>query len=130
MPNEEQNAQIEGFRESYREMLGFFPPRVAARFEQLEEHAPEVLIAHEAWRAALIYPDALDQKTVQLMVLAILASKLSDAAKLHGLAARRVGATDDELRAAINLASLFSGISVANRLPVIMADIDELEASL
>lgn len=130
MSTEAQNAQIEAFRESYREMLGFFPPRVAARFEQLQEHEPEVLIAQEAWRASLIYPDALDQKTVQLMVLAILSSKLSDAAKLHGLAARRAGATDDELRAAINLASLFSGISVANRLPVTMADIDELEAAL
>ena len=34
-----------------------------------------------------MYPDALDQKTVQLVLFGILHAKLSDAAKLHGLAA-------------------------------------------
>lgn len=33
MSTESQQEQIEAFRESYRDMLGFFPPRVAARFE-------------------------------------------------------------------------------------------------
>lgn len=119
--------RIEAFRESYREMLGFVPPRVAARFAQLEQEDPELLLAQEALRARVIYPDAVDQKTVQLIVFGILASKLSDAAKLHGLAARRAGATDEQLRATIALASLFSGVSVNNRGPALLADIDALE---
>ncbi|MBK0418896.1 carboxymuconolactone decarboxylase family protein [Leucobacter sp. CSA1] len=119
--------RIEAYRRSYRDMLGFVPPRVAARFAQLETEDPELLLAQEALRARVVYTDELDQKTVQLILFAILASKLSDAAKLHGLAARRAGASDAELRAAIALAALFSGVSVNNRGPSLMADIDALE---
>ena len=120
-------TQIDAYRQSYRDMLGFVPPRVRARFEMLEAEDPELLIAQEALRAKIMYTDELDQKTVQLILFGILASKLSDAAKLHGLAARRAGAGDAELRAVIALASLFSGVSVNNRGPSLMADIDALE---
>ncbi|MDA3626131.1 carboxymuconolactone decarboxylase family protein [Saccharopolyspora sp. WRP15-2] len=120
----ERPSTVEEFRATYEDMLGFVPPRVASRFEQGE---PEVLLAQERLRNLIMYPEALDQKTVQLVLFGILHAKLSDAAKLHGLAALRAGASWDELRAVIDLAFLFTGYSAANRGPQLLADIADLE---
>ncbi|MGP3974590.1 carboxymuconolactone decarboxylase family protein [Streptomyces sp. 8N114] len=117
----------EDYRATYERMLGFVPPRVAARFEASGETDPELLLAQERLRNMVMYPDALDQKTVQLVLFGILHAKLSDAAKLHGLAALRAGAGWDELRAVIDLAFLFTGFSAINRGPQVLADIAELE---
>jgi 4-carboxymuconolactone decarboxylase len=123
----ERPRNIEEFRATYEEMLGFVPPRAAARFAALEEADPELLLAQERLRNLVMNPAALDQKTVQLVLFGILHAKLSDAAKLHGLAALRAGATWDELRAVIDLAFLFTGFSAANRGPQLLAEIAELE---
>jgi len=117
----------EDYRATYERMLGFVPPRVAARFEASEQTDPELLLAQERLRNMVMYPEALDQKTVQLVLFGILHAKLSDAAKLHGLAALRAGAGWDELRAVIDLAFLFTGYSAINRGPQVLADIAELE---
>ncbi|MET7518053.1 DUF4331 family protein [Streptomyces sp. NPDC005480] len=116
---------------SYEELVGFVPPRVKARFARAEAAGPvreEVLHAQETVRNRVMYPDCLDQRTVQLVLTGILHSKLSDAATLHGLAARRAGATDEQLQAVIDLAYLFTGMSAANRGPALLESIDELEA--
>jgi alkylhydroperoxidase/carboxymuconolactone decarboxylase family protein YurZ len=118
---------VEDFRDTYKEMLGFVPPRVAARFEASGEGARELLLAQERLRNMIMYPDVLDQRTVQLVLFGILHAKLSDAAKLHGLAALRAGATWEELSAVIDLAFLFTGFSAANRGPGLLAEIAELE---
>lgn len=123
----ERPETIEDYRATYQELMGFVPPRVQARFAASSEANPEVLLAQERLRNLIAYPDALDQKTVQLVLFGILHAKLSDAAKLHGLAARRAGASWDELRAVIDLAFLFTGFSAANRGPQLLADIAELE---
>jgi 4-carboxymuconolactone decarboxylase len=123
----ERPESISGYRATYEEMLGFLPPRVQSRFEGLAEADPELLLAQERLRNLIMYPDALDQKTVQLVLFGILHAKLSDAAKLHGLAARRAGASWDELRAVVNLAFLFTGFSAANRGPDVLAEIAALE---
>jgi 4-carboxymuconolactone decarboxylase len=114
------------FRATYEEMVGFVPPRVAARFERAGDHN-EVLLAQERLRNLVMYPDCLDQKTVQLVLFGILHSKLSDAAKLHGLAARRAGATWEEMQAVVDLAFLFTGMSAANRGPALLDDIAAME---
>jgi 4-carboxymuconolactone decarboxylase len=100
---------------------------VAARFETSGKTDPELLLAQERLRNMIMYPEVLDQKTVQLVLFGILHAKLSDAAKLHGLAALRAGASWDELRAVIDLAFLFTGFSAINRGPQVLADIAELE---
>jgi 4-carboxymuconolactone decarboxylase len=102
------------------------PPRIAARFEHLGDDN-EVLLAQERLRNLVMYPEALDQKTVQLVLFGILHSKLSDAAKIHGLAARRAGATWQELQAVIDLAFLFTGMSAANRGPALLDEIAAME---
>lgn len=123
----ERPEDIEGYRATYQELVGFVPPRIASRFESLAETNPELLLAQERLRNLVMYPQSLDQKTVQLVLFGILHAKLSDAAKLHGLAALRAGATWEELQAVIDLAFLFTGYSAANRGPALLAEIAELE---
>ncbi|MGV9386711.1 hypothetical protein ACWDRB_63690 [Nonomuraea sp. NPDC003707] len=82
------------------------PPRVQQRFAASAQANPEVLLAQERLRNLIMYPDALEQKTVQLVLFGLLHAKLSDAAKLHGLAV---------LRAVIDLAFLFTGYSSSRR---------------
>ena len=118
--------RIEAFRASYEELLGFVPPRVAARFDSLADTDPELLVAQEHLRSLAMYPDCLDQKSAQLILFGMLMSKLSDAAKLHGVAARRAGATEQQLKATVNLAALFGGVSVANRAPAVLDEINQL----
>ena len=49
------------------------------------------------------------------MLFGMLLMDLSDAATLHAMAARRAGASWEELQAVINLCFLFRGLSAANR---------------
>jgi 4-carboxymuconolactone decarboxylase len=123
----ERPDSIPEFLATYEKLVGFVPPRVAQRFEASAQANPDVLLAQERLRNLIMYPAALNQKTVQLVLFGILHAKLSDAAKLHGLAALRAGASWDELRAVIDLAFLFTGFSAANRGPQVLAEIAELE---
>jgi AhpD family alkylhydroperoxidase len=123
----EQLAAIAEYRDSYADLIGFVPPRIKSRIERLTEIDPEFLIAQEEVRRLAMYPDALDQKTVQLILFAVLAVNVRDAAKVHGLAARRAGASWEELQATLNLAYLFGGLSVANVGAHILEEIAELE---
>jgi 4-carboxymuconolactone decarboxylase len=118
---------IEEYRATYEELVGFVPPRVQARFDSSADTRADVLLAQERLRNLVMYPEVLDQKTVQLVLFGILHAKLSDAATLHGLAARRAGATWEELQAVIDLAFLFTGFSAANRGPQVLQDIADLE---
>jgi alkylhydroperoxidase/carboxymuconolactone decarboxylase family protein YurZ len=128
-PSAEQQAEIDRYLQTYREMAGFVPPRIQARFDRLSRTDPELLLAQEKVRNLITYTDALDQKTVQLILFAVLSVQLRDAAKIHGHAARRAGASWEELQATIDLAYLFGGVSIANHAPSILEGIAELEAA-
>jgi 4-carboxymuconolactone decarboxylase len=65
----------------------------------------------------------LEPKIVQLMLFGMLLMDMSDAAVLHGIAARRAGATWEEMQAVVNLCFLFRGLSAANRGAEILANI-------
>jgi 4-carboxymuconolactone decarboxylase len=54
-------------------------------------------------------------------------AELSDAATIHGVAARRAGASWGELQAIVNLAYIFRGVSAANRGAEILVKIAERE---
>jgi alkylhydroperoxidase/carboxymuconolactone decarboxylase family protein YurZ len=123
----DEEQTIAALRATYEELVGFVPSRVAARFDAEAQRDPALLLAQEKLRHLAMYPEALDQKTVQLVLFGVLHSKLSDAAALHGLAARRAGASWDELQAVVNLAFLFTGYSAANRGPQVLADIALME---
>lgn len=114
------------FRATYEEMGGLVPPRVAARFERAGDQN-EVLLAQERLRNLVMHPDCPDQNTVQLVLFGILHSKLSDAAKSHGLAARLADATWEQMQVMVDLAFLFTGMSAANRGPALLDDISAME---
>jgi 4-carboxymuconolactone decarboxylase len=61
------------------------------------------------------------------MLFGMLVVELSDAAFMHGVAARKAGATWAELQSVVNLAYVFRGVSAANRGAEFIAKIIERE---
>jgi 4-carboxymuconolactone decarboxylase len=112
----------------YREMLGFVPPRIRSRFQVTGAIDPKMLDLQEAARTHALYPDCFDQKTVQLMLFGMLLMDMNDAATTHGVAARRAGASWEELQAVISLCYLFRGLPAANRGADILAELAKREA--
>lgn len=108
------DEQVQAYRDFYIELLGFVPPRIQARTELLARLDPDLLAMQEELRRHCMYPPVFDIKTTQLMLFGMLLMNLQDAAKLHAIAARRAGASFEELTAVINLAFLFRGLSAAN----------------
>jgi alkylhydroperoxidase/carboxymuconolactone decarboxylase family protein YurZ len=108
------DEQVETYRTFYEELIGFLPPRIRARTDLLSRVDPDLLEMQEALRKHCMYPEAFDVKTVQLIIWAVMLTQLSTAARLHGIAALRAGATLEELQAVTNLVFLFRGLSAAN----------------
>ena len=61
------------------------------------------------------------------MLFAILIGLLSDAARLHAIAARRAGASWEELNAVVGLCFLFRGLPAANLGAQVLQEISNLE---
>ena len=120
--------KLQEHRQIYEELLGFVPPRIQARTELLGRLGPEFLSLQEEIRKRGMYPDVFDVKTVQLMLFGMLLLSLRDAARIHGIAARRAGATWEEMQAVVNLAYLYGGLSAANIGAQFIQQIAEMEA--
>ena len=105
---------LQEYRDFYTELIGFVPPRIQARTDLLGRLDPDLLKMQEELRARAMYPACFDVKTSQLMLFGILLGLLSDATRLHAIAARRAGATWEEMSAVVNLAFLFRGLPAAN----------------
>jgi hypothetical protein len=121
-------SAVQRAAETYCEMLGFLPPRVEARLHVTGALDPALLALQETIRSHAMNPACFDPKTVQLMVFGMLMVDLSDAATIHGIAARRAGASWEEMQAVVSLAYLFRGVSAANRGADVLARIAEREA--
>ena len=106
--------KVEEYRGFYTGLIGFVPPRIQARTDLLARLDPDLLKMQEELRARAMYPDCFDVKTAQLMLFGMLLVLLSDATRLHAIAARRAGATWEEMSAVVNLAFLFRGLPAAN----------------
>jgi alkylhydroperoxidase/carboxymuconolactone decarboxylase family protein YurZ len=126
-PYADSRATLEERAAIYQELLGFVPPRIEARLAVTGALDPEVLDLQERLRAHAMYPKCFDVKTAQLMLFGMLLMDLSDAAQLHALAARRAGATWEELQATVSLCFLFRGLSAANRGAEILANLAKRE---
>ena len=120
--------ELEGYRSIYNELLGFVPPRIQARTDLLSRLDPEFLSLQEEIRKKGMYPDVFDVKTVQLMLFGMLLLSLRDAARIHGIAARRAGASWEEMQAVVNLAYLYGGLSAANIGAQFLQQIAQMEA--
>jgi alkylhydroperoxidase/carboxymuconolactone decarboxylase family protein YurZ len=126
-PYADPRATIEERAAIYQELLGFVPPRIEARLAVTGALDPDLLDLQERLRAHAMYPRCFDVKTAQLMLFGMLLMDLSDAAQLHALAARRAGATWEELQATVSLCFLFRGLSAANRGAEILANLAKRE---
>ena len=129
MTTTEHSQDINDYYESYRDLLGFIPPRVQARFDMTGALAPDFLLLQEQMREHIMYSDVFDVKTTQLMLFGILLALMSDAARLHAIAARRAGASWEELHKVVELAFLFRGMSAANIGCELLAKLQAEEAA-
>ena len=111
----------------YEELLGFVPPRIEARINVTGALDPTMVELQEKMREHAMYPKSFDVKTAQLMLFGMLLMDLSDAAVLHGIAARRAGASWAEMQDVVNLCFLFRGLSAANRGAELLANIAQRE---
>src|SRR5882762_983548 len=112
----------------YKDLIGFVPPRIEARINVTGALDPKLLDMQERMRAHAMYPKCFDVKTAQLMLFGMLLMDMNDAAPLHGVGARRAGATWEEMQAVVSLAFLFRGLSAANRGAELLANIAKREA--
>ena len=116
--------------QSYRDMVGFLPPRVEARLAVTGSLDPQMVQFQEQARAHALKTDCFDEKMVQLIIFGMLVCELSDAAVIHGVAARKAGASWKEMQSVINLAYVFRGVSAANRGADMLLKIAEKEKQL
>ncbi|VCU69058.1 hypothetical protein PIGHUM_01118 [Pigmentiphaga humi] len=112
----------------YEELIGFVPPRIEARLSVTGALDPKLVDLQEKMREHAMYPKCFDVKTAQMMLFGMLLMDQSDAAVLHGIAARRAGASWEEMQAVVSLCFLFRGLSAANRGAELMANIADHEA--
>ncbi|MBX6318357.1 carboxymuconolactone decarboxylase family protein [Pigmentiphaga sp.] len=129
-PYADPQASKEQRAQSYREMAGFLPPRVEARLDVTGALDPVMVDLQEKVRAHALESSVFDEKQVQLLIFGMLVVELSDAAIIHGVAARRAGATWQELQSVVNLAYVFRGVSAANRGAEMLIRIAEREREL
>jgi 4-carboxymuconolactone decarboxylase len=122
------DADLAALRAPYETLIGFVPPRIMARTDLLARLDPELLRLEEAARLRAMYPACFDVKTSQLMLFGILLALMGDAARLHAIAARRAGATWEELSAVVSLAFLFRGLPAANLGAEIIQKLAETES--
>jgi alkylhydroperoxidase/carboxymuconolactone decarboxylase family protein YurZ len=99
-------ADLQKFRDSYVEMFGALPPLPAARFAFSGEVNPQFLRTGEELRAQAFYNKSFDMKTTQLILFGMLLVEHNQiAATAHAAAARRAGASWEELHTVVELAS-------------------------
>jgi len=123
-------ASFEDRTEIYRELIGFVPPRIEARMAVTGALDPALLDLQEKMREHAMYPKCFDVKTAQLMLFGMLLMDMSDAAQLHAIAARRAGASWEEMQAVVSLCFLFRGLPAANRGAEILANVTKRETDL
>jgi alkylhydroperoxidase/carboxymuconolactone decarboxylase family protein YurZ len=114
-------------RAPYETLIGFVPPRIMARTDLLARLDPELLRLEETTRLRAMDPACFDVKTTQLMLFGILRALMGDAARLHAIAARRAGASWEELSAVVSLTLFFRGLPAANLGAEILQKLAEAE---
>jgi 4-carboxymuconolactone decarboxylase len=103
------------FRDTYVELFGHLPTLPAARFEFSGELNPEFLRIAEQLRAHAFYSDVFDVKMTNLILFGMLLVEHNPAAQMHALAARRAGASWQELHKIVELASATGSLAPANQ---------------
>lgn len=100
--------------QTYVEMFGAMPPLPAAKFDASGRINPQFLRAVETLRTQAFYNAPLGMKTSQLILFAMLLIQGNGAAAHHAHAARRAGATMEELHAVVELATAVGALAPSN----------------
>jgi alkylhydroperoxidase/carboxymuconolactone decarboxylase family protein YurZ len=129
-PYADKVASIDERNAIYAELIGFVPPRIEARMAVTGALDPTLLEMQEKMREHAMYPKCFDTKTAQMMLFGMLLMDMSDAAQLHAIAARRAGASWEEIQAVISLCFLFRGLPAANRGAEILANLAKREVEV
>ena len=109
------SADLIKFRDTYVELFGVLPTLPAARFEFSGEINPEFLRLAEQLRAHAFYSDVFDARTTQLILFGMLLIEHNPAAQMHAIAARRAGASWQELHKVLELAAATKALGPANQ---------------
>jgi alkylhydroperoxidase/carboxymuconolactone decarboxylase family protein YurZ len=129
MAKKELPDDLKKFRDSYVELFGTLPPLPAGRFEFSSEVDPEALRLWEQTRARAFYNDVFDMKTTQLILFGMLLVEHNQiAAQAHAAAARRAGASWQELHKIVELASATGALYPANQGSALLNGLREKEA--
>jgi 4-carboxymuconolactone decarboxylase len=99
----------------YRELIGFVPPCADARDAATLESKLRGMHEHVRLRLRELAPRSFDAKAAHLILLAMLLNEHGATAVAQGAAARRAGASWDELRGVVRLVFLLHGLPGANR---------------
>jgi 4-carboxymuconolactone decarboxylase len=120
-----QGQSAVGSEAVYRELIGFVPPCAAAPDAVTLDSTLRGM--HEQMRLRELTPCSIDAKTAHLMLLAMLLNEHGAAAVAQGVAARRAGASWDELRGVVRLVILLHGLPGANRGEELLTALAERE---
>src|ERR1700681_263209 len=106
---------LAAFRDSYVALFGALPALPSARFEFSGETDPQALRLIEQLRAHVFYSHVVDIKTTTLMLFGMLLVEHHPAAQMHALAARRAGASWQQLHKVVELAPPTGARAPANQ---------------
>ena len=95
----------------YIDSFGEVPPVPLERMTSGAKIAPEYNLKQEEMRASALYSDVFDKKTSQLFALALLAGMGTPGCYWHAKAARKYGASWEELYKAVEIATFFKGFN-------------------
>jgi hypothetical protein len=118
---------LKKFRDSYVELFGSLPQLPAARFAFSGDTDPEALRLIERLREHAFYSDVFDVKMTNLILFGILLVEHHPAAQMHALAARRAGASWQELHKVVELASATGALAPANQGSALLQALREKE---
>jgi alkylhydroperoxidase/carboxymuconolactone decarboxylase family protein YurZ len=122
------DAELKTFRDSYVELFGTMPALPAGRFAFSGEMNPEFLRDAERLRAKAFYNKTFDMKTTQLILFGMLLVEHNQiAAQQHALAARKAGATWQELHTVLELATATGALYPFNQGSALLNALREKE---
>ena len=124
----ELDPELVKFRDGYVEMFGHLPPLPGGRFAFSGDMDPEFLRDAERLRAKAFYNKTFDMKTTQLILFGMLLIEHNQiAAQQHALAARRAGASWEELHTVIELATATGALYPFNQGSALLNGMREKE---
>lgn len=130
-PSSSIRSELDRFRETYRQLFGVVPPLPESRIALSGSVAPEFSLLAEQIRAHALAPQGMfDVKLIQLICFGMLLVEGHEAAYWHALAARRDGASWEELHKIVELATVItSGFGALNRGGAVLAKLRKEESA-